>query len=194
MSPQPDRRVRRTRDTLHQSLVALILEKGYERITVQDILDRADVGRSTFYTHYQGKDDLLLSGFDELRSAFAAEARTAPDELLRPMRALFRHVDENRALHRALVGRRELAIRPLRTDLADVLTEHLRPHLRIDERELDRTVAFVISGLTGLVGWWLDTGAPFTADEMYQRFRELAMHGIEPQRVVSVEECQRPLS
>lgn len=173
----PDRRVRRTQQLLRRALTELILERGYERVTVQDILDRADVGRSTFYTHYRGKDDLLLSGFDELRAAFDREAASAPGEVLRPFRALFVHAEEHRPLYNALVGRRELAIRPVRGDLAKVVAEHLRPHLRAD---LDTTVAFVMSGLAGLLTWWLDTQAPLTADEMYQRFHRLAMAGIQP--------------
>jgi AcrR family transcriptional regulator len=63
-----DRRVQRTRRMLHKGLMSLILEKKYEDITVPDILDRADVGRSTFYMHYQGKDELLFSGFQYLES------------------------------------------------------------------------------------------------------------------------------
>lgn len=50
-----DRRVRRTRELLWRSLVGLILERGYDKVSVQDILDRADIGRSTFYAHYQTK-------------------------------------------------------------------------------------------------------------------------------------------
>src|SRR5437867_644732 len=53
-----DRRVRRTTRALIEALVALVLEKRYDAITIQDLLDRADVGRSTFYAHYRGKDDL----------------------------------------------------------------------------------------------------------------------------------------
>jgi len=45
---------------LTNPLVTLALEKRYEAITVQDLLDHADMGRSTFYAHYRGKDDLLL--------------------------------------------------------------------------------------------------------------------------------------
>ncbi|MEM6707029.1 MAG: TetR/AcrR family transcriptional regulator, partial [Acidobacteriota bacterium] len=59
-TPKPDRRVTRTKRLLRQALMELVREKDYARITVQDILDRADVGRSTFYTHYRDKDDLLL--------------------------------------------------------------------------------------------------------------------------------------
>ena len=60
----PDRRVRRTQKSLHQALIALLLEKNYDTITVQEVLDRADVGRSTFYAHFQSKDELLMSGMD----------------------------------------------------------------------------------------------------------------------------------
>src|SRR5689334_24059575 len=63
-----DRRVRRTRRLLREALLALVAEKGYDRVTVQDVLDRADVGRATFYAHFRDKDDLLVSGFDELRA------------------------------------------------------------------------------------------------------------------------------
>lgn len=61
----PDRRVRRTRRRLKEALLALIDEQGYEGITIEDITGRADVGRSTFYSHYTSKEDLLFSGFDQ---------------------------------------------------------------------------------------------------------------------------------
>ena len=67
-----DRRVGRTRRLMHEALMALIVEKGYETVTVQDILDRADVGRSTFYAHYRDKDELLLSSFEHLRTLLAS--------------------------------------------------------------------------------------------------------------------------
>src|SRR5687767_3562998 len=61
-----DRRVRRTRRLVQQALVELILEKGYDAVTVTDIIDRADVGRSTFYAHFTDKQDVLFSNLDEL--------------------------------------------------------------------------------------------------------------------------------
>ena len=57
-----DRRVRRTRHALQHAMVDLVLEKGYERVSVADVTERADVGRSTFYAHYRDKEDLFLSG------------------------------------------------------------------------------------------------------------------------------------
>ena len=65
-----DRRTNRTRKLLQEALVSLILEKGYEKVTVQNVIDRANVGRSTFYAHFQNMDDLLLSQFDDLREQF----------------------------------------------------------------------------------------------------------------------------
>ncbi|MEJ2354006.1 MAG: TetR/AcrR family transcriptional regulator, partial [Anaerolineales bacterium] len=61
-----DRRVQRTRQLLNDALMSLIVEKGYDSITVQNIIDRANLGRSTFYAHYQDKDDLLLSGIEDV--------------------------------------------------------------------------------------------------------------------------------
>src|SRR5215471_7724311 len=72
-----DRRIQRTRDVLHQALISLMIEKGYEVITVQDIIDRANVGRSTFYAHYVGKQDLLLSGLKNLSKNLLAHQRAA---------------------------------------------------------------------------------------------------------------------
>src|SRR5882762_739787 len=69
---KPDRRVRRTRESLHKALISLALEKHYDSITVQEVLDRADVGRSTFYTHFQSMDELLISGTQELRRTLHA--------------------------------------------------------------------------------------------------------------------------
>lgn len=64
-----DRRVRRTRRALHDALLTLMTEKSFDAVTVQDIIDRADVGRSTFYSHFTDKRDLLDSGFEDLNPA-----------------------------------------------------------------------------------------------------------------------------
>ena len=69
-SKAPDRRIQRTRKVLHEALVQLIFEKGNDKVTVQAVLDRANVGRSTFYAHYQDLEDLFLSGFENLWSLF----------------------------------------------------------------------------------------------------------------------------
>src|SRR6185503_11384570 len=66
-----DARVRRTRDALGDALITLMQEKPFDTITVQDVLDRAHVSRSTFYSHYSDKDDLLMSDADEFFQALS---------------------------------------------------------------------------------------------------------------------------
>ena len=64
-----DRRVSKTKKLLSDALMALIIEKGYDDVKVQDILDKANVGRTTFYLHYESKEQLLLGNIsfqDEL--------------------------------------------------------------------------------------------------------------------------------
>jgi len=98
MDERIDRRAARTRKALHLALMSLILRKDYEAITIQDIIDEADVGRSTFYGHYTGKEDLLRSGFETLRSELTDARRHAParrdgsqDEPLGFSLAMFEH-------------------------------------------------------------------------------------------------------
>jgi AcrR family transcriptional regulator len=173
-----DRRVRRTRELLWRSLVDLTLERGYDKVSVQDILDRADIGRSTFYSHYQNKDDLLTSRFEDLRADIVAAAQETPGDVLGPLRAVFRYTGDNRDLFRATAGKHEPAMLVVRRGLTAVVADHLRSHIKTDDFEA--TIAFVTSGLTGMQGWWLASGSTLTADEVFERFHRLAMAGIGP--------------
>lgn len=146
-----DRRVRRTRARLHQALSDLIAEKGYERTTVQDILDRADVGRSTFYHHYSTKDDLLLSGLRDALAVTTRSAASAEDQaLLAPLRPLFEHVEGHSQLHRAILGgcATSLAYRAGRRMLAETIIASLRDGLIIeDEIQFDLTITYIVDAL-----------------------------------------------
>src|SRR5258708_7426381 len=101
-----DRRVERTRERLQKSLIDLMSERGYDAITIQDIVDRADLARTTFYVHYTSKDDLFVSCHETIISEF----QTGPiyphplsrETLLSPevpagMAAGYRHLLEARA-------------------------------------------------------------------------------------------------
>src|SRR5215813_9896903 len=61
-----DRRIQKTQNLLHEALASLLREKPYDAIVVKEILDRANVGRSTFYMHFRDKDDLLVSGIHDM--------------------------------------------------------------------------------------------------------------------------------
>ncbi|WP_344491513.1 helix-turn-helix domain-containing protein [Nonomuraea monospora] len=100
-----DRRVRRTRRLIQEALVALILDKGYDAVTVTDIIERADVGRSTFYAHFTDKREVLFSNLDQLAFLHPAP-RGEVGELFAFSRPMFEHVREQERLVRALMGRR----------------------------------------------------------------------------------------
>jgi hypothetical protein len=70
-----DRRVRRTRELLRGSLLSLIAEKGYERVTVQDVIDRAGVGRSTFYAHFRDRRTCCSVGSRTSETSFETRSR-----------------------------------------------------------------------------------------------------------------------
>ncbi len=95
-----DRRQRKSREAIYQAFSQLLLHKRYEQITVQDIIDEADISRSTFYAHFETKDMLLkaMCGdiFDHL---FAGDLCDYPDQapLLQPRLAhLLWHLREQK--------------------------------------------------------------------------------------------------
>jgi AcrR family transcriptional regulator len=191
MSTAPtDRRVRRTRELLRRALLSLIQEKGYDRITVQDILDRADIGRSTFYAHYRDKDDLLRAGFDDIRAALGAEREAAEKgagrrlEFLQPMLVVFQHVGGHRHFWQALSrkGGADLVTRILRESVSDLVREHFRtqfPDATANQTRREAAIQFVTGACMGLLLWWLENDVvPYSAEEIHGTFRRLATEGV----------------
>jgi AcrR family transcriptional regulator len=187
-----DRRVQRTRRLFLDALVSLIEERGYEAITVQDILDRADLGRSTFYAHFRGKDDLLVSGFAGLRRAFERHRQEAAAE--KGGRSLwdlglfwFLHIESDRRVCKALIGTpgseraREQVRRFLSRFLSLLVREQMRPDARNEKAPavLELVVHYAAGSLLALTTWWLDHRMPFTGDEMSGLFERLTRPGIE---------------
>jgi AcrR family transcriptional regulator len=183
-----DRRVRRTRELLRGALIAMILEKGYERVTVQDIIDRADVGRSTFYAHFRDKEDLLVFGLEELRAAFRPDQRPtdggdAKRPAASPTLAVFEHFAAHREVWRAMAGKRgaEMFIRYLHRFLTELLRTQLAARAPRQETQvpLDAVVEFAVDALVGLgVHWWLERDLPYSPEELDRLYRRLTEPGI----------------
>ena len=174
-----DARVRRTRDALGDALVALIQEKPFDTITVQDVLDRAGVGRSTFYLHYSNKDDLLMSDADEFFERFSMALSVHKDvsDRVAPVREFLAHVGEMRRFFDALIksGKAQENLELARGHFARGIERRLAELPRgrgISARERP-AIAFAHAGaMLSLLTWWLDGGmreSPEHIDELFHR-------------------------
>lgn len=150
-----DRRVSRTRAALHRALLGLILDRGWDAVNVQDLCLRADVGRSTFYSHFADKEELLLSGFDELREELRASS--AGRGKLGFICGLLEHVTANRRLWRALVGRKSAyAVQNRFRVFVGDLTRDAFANDGIRVALLEPVVRYVAGAVTELMMWSLE--------------------------------------
>jgi AcrR family transcriptional regulator len=182
-----DRRVQRTRLTLRSAMTALIREQGFESLTVQDIIDRANVGRSTFYAHFKSKEDLLKGSVEMMRSSlrqFQRRALAAPgkpeDRLFAFTRELFEHAEQHRETFAAMVGKRSgsVFVSHLHRMLADVIRDDLAllaSRKRAERERVEIAVQFITAGLIGILEVWLAEFPKIAAAEMDARFHEMAV-------------------
>jgi AcrR family transcriptional regulator len=191
--PKLDRRVRRTRDALGDALVALMQEKPFESITVQHVLDRAGVGRSTFYAHYRDKDDLFLSDLEDFLEGMSTllQRRREASNRVAPVRELFAHVAEMRRLHTALIA-------------AGKMRDFLEMGQGYFARAIDRRLAVLpasraiapaqrvplahafAGALLSLMSWWLDhsssdRGAAASPENMDDLYHQMVWYGVAAQ-------------
>lgn len=187
-----DRRVARTRAMLQDALISLIVKKGYEAITIEDICEAANVGRSTFYAHYASKDDLKRSGLEHLRRALVDRQRhtLATQENVRDRHlgfglALFEHARDHLDLYRALVGTRggAVALGTIRQILSDLVRDELaaaadKKSADVVPREI--VVEYVVGAYMAVLTWWLDRGAKLPPQRIDAICRRLATTGAMP--------------
>jgi AcrR family transcriptional regulator len=169
----PDRRIVRTRRLLRDALVSLILERGWDAVTVLEVCDRADVGRSTFYAHFGDKEDLLVSGFDELKRSLHAE-RLAAAGGFAFAEPLIEHALENQRLFRAVVGKRsgQTVQRRFREVVVNLVEADVES-ARLEPAQRDVVVRYVAGGFVELLTWWLDRPGTMKPAELAKRFRDL---------------------
>ena len=186
-----DRRVQRTRQLLKDALVSLLVEKPYDTITIQNIIDRANVGRSTFYAHYQDKEVLLLSSIEEVvhsliwgvqESAGGAAGHGESSPIL-STEPIFRHAQEQHRLHKAMVAGRGIDV------ITSTIQTHLSRHIRerIEQRlpegqSLSVPPPVMATHLAGalmtLLIWWLEHDMPYSPERMDDMFQALTMPGV----------------
>ncbi len=193
MSPKkspPDRRVLRTRSALQEALIELILVKGYDAITVNDIIGRANVARSTFYAHHGGKESVLLDGIGSLREFLSKAQREAccdsngRAQLLAFSLAMFEHADDHRDLYQALMRDQggAKAMNAIRQMLARLIQREMNetspPGKKVPGVPVEAAIRFTTDAFLSVMTWWVDAKphlTPAAGDRIFRQLIEPAL-------------------
>lgn len=176
-----DRRIERTRDSLRNALMQLVQEKGYDAITIQDIADKANIGRSTFYLHYETKDDLLLDHHADFTEALNLRV-LSPDELRSdtPQAEMIQFLQE-------MFDGKFIYFAIKRAKDADVILAGIRQQMigRLEiaiksafpEQEanipLDALLTYIIGAQLSLIDWWLSNHTGHSAETIATMLHQL---------------------
>ena len=181
-----DRRSQRTQQALMEALIALLAVKNYDEISVNDIVERANVGRATFYAHYQDKDDLLRNGFERVLDMLIQHVNLveADQNLQLDTTPLFLHAKGHYELYRMLVwgsgfevltkdGHAALAVK-FQESFALFLAGKTEPSVPL------AILSYSMAGsLLLLLKWWLDNKMPYSPEYMNEIFQKLVMPSVE---------------
>lgn len=182
---KPDERARRTRQRLGMAFIELIHEKPIEDVTVQDVLDRTSIGRSTFYLHFRDKNDLLLSQLEmflQHMSTWLIRSKEQSHRVM-PVAEMFDHIASQRAFWRILADAGRL---PDFFDLAQLyfargIEQRLRESKRLPRLpriEMAARASALAGSLISLLRWWIDRGAKEPAAAMDQLFHKMVWNGL----------------
>lgn len=186
-----DRRVQKTLQHLQNALVELVSEKGYDAVTIQEILDRANVGRSTFYAHFENKDHLLRSILIRLNEIFEQRNKQLvegkikfgdPNTPNQPMKLLL-FVEQNSRFFKAMLGKQSNGAlsQPVYDYLFAQAHQHLGlliPYQKTDSLRLEMVVHYYVNAFIGVLVWWLEKDLPYSVEEVGQLLKQLTLPGL----------------
>ena len=173
--PTVDRRVQRTRGALRGALMSLMAERGWDDVGVQDICDRANIGRSTFYTHFQSKEQLLEGGLSDLREALRTTSATRVEGQtvdLPFVRGLIDHVFDQHRLFRMMIGSRSGHV--VRTRFREMVLQLVQEDIARSAApgwQRDVTAHYLTGAVFELLVWLSDARRPVPAKEVEGHFR-----------------------
>jgi AcrR family transcriptional regulator len=191
-----DRRISRTRRSLQDALFGLILEKGFDSVTIEDITNRADLGRTTFYLHYRDKDDLLMQAVRDQVEGLVSQLAQFPleggtrggdssgAEDVTPLVSLaFNHVAQNAVFYRVLLRGEGTysALQRLRQILTQAILELIQHFTTREKHLLNPTVPMDVflnslaGAWIGLMTWWLEEDMPYPPEQMAVMYQRMFM-------------------
>ena len=194
-----DRRVRRTRRALREAMLDLMEEKGYDQVTIEELTERADIGRTTFYLHYSAKQDLLLEQFGELLDQLvvqlsqiplsswqqARESFTVEEHPSQPICMIFQHAADNKDLYQIVLQGEgvDQASDRLQVIMTNAVNTFLSHKLGEESDQLTLQIPIELFGnyfagaMLGVIKWWLEADMPYTSQEMEDIFFQMFLPG-----------------
>ncbi len=186
-----DRRIERTHQLLSKALMELIVERGYDSITIQDITDRANVSRTTFYLHFKDKDELLFASMQQIYEGLltghegfmpGSVSEADYDGEVNCDAGDFKHVAEYADFYRVMLGKQGSVtfIVRLLSYLTDAMTETFQSKLRDGEPKIPMSLiaASCAGAEIGVMKWWLDHDMEYSPEEMAKMQFFLSMFGL----------------
>lgn len=190
-----DRRIKRTRRALQKALIRLILEKGYDSVTIEEITERADLGRTTFYLHFRDKEELLKHAIDTICEDFIEQHETLlalvdtkgiPQHALqgnfdeRILYHIFTHARDNADLYKVML-RGEGGATASQRFIQIIQNETIRRLAQLQnlaiKLPLEVFAVFFSGTLVALVTWWLEKDQPYPIETMVAYFQQMFSYG-----------------
>ena len=173
-----DRRITKSRKAIYTAFLQLLNQKGYETITVQEIIDLADIGRSTFYSHYESKELLL----DELcrylfHHLFEREKNITTEAY---MTHIFSHFKKNQDhVTSLLFSKNDYFLRQLQKELEHHVYPMVAEDLQVSYPKIPSSYLkhFVVTNFIETLTWWLKKGKSYSEQEVVQFYLEILKVG-----------------
>jgi hypothetical protein len=165
-----DRRIQKTKKYLAEALVQLIAEKGYEEVTIQDIIDKANVGRSTFYAHYESKEQLLLNNINFQKELIETNLQDEGLPFGVNLTYLFNHLKENQVIVQQICGKKigQQLANHFTEIIANKIVEYHKRKIFLSKNE---SIAFrykaqgAAAGVVRILFVWLSDDTPLPSEE-----------------------------
>jgi AcrR family transcriptional regulator len=173
---------------LWEALIALIQEKEYSEITIQDIADRANVNRVTFYLHYRDKKDLLVSSVEVIFNDLTSKITPLTGENFRldvppeGMALVYRYIADNAKFYRIILGENGIPflVDRFRKYLTEVAIQRFQLVIPEEGRgriPLEIVAQYAAGALIGLITWWLENDMPIPPEEFAHQTLLLTAYG-----------------
>jgi AcrR family transcriptional regulator len=173
---EQDRRVKRTQRLLGEALIELLLQKGYDAVTIRDITERADIAYATFFRHYKSKDELLLQRVDaDLRELDALTSQIPGRYYLNEGVLIFEHMRQNSEYYRRLFESVTFGKR-LRQRIAEATLHQSRRYFPTSTEfpiPLEIIAHHISASLLALMEWWLNNRQPYSPQRMGEIYEQL---------------------